>query len=341
MKRVALDVMGGDLGMSASISGLNQYIKSGKCRDVAFDLFGSEREIVKRMRALPTIEGRLYSVYDTSDNEILASEKPAVTVKKGRGTSMFEAISHVANGNADAVVSSGNTGAFMVLSKLLLGTIENIDRPALVSMLPNGNGKTVMLDLGASTSCTPSRLVQFALMGQAVARVLLQLQSPRVGLLNIGTERSKGTEILEEAYGMLEQMSDIEFIGFVEGTGIMSGTVDVVVTDGFSGNISLKTMEGTMGYVTNFMKREFAASVVSKIGYILSKRVFDSLKRSIDPKINNGAPLVGLNKIAVKSHGNSDAVGFSNAISMAVNLVKSDFMGKLTRSLAGIRGEAQ
>jgi glycerol-3-phosphate acyltransferase PlsX len=341
MKRIALDVMGGDLGISASVPGLGQYIGSCESCDFAFDLFGNEHEIVRQLRLFPAIETRLYSIHDTSDSVIQASEKPAITVKKGRGTSMFEAIAYVANGGADAVISSGNTGAFMVLSKFLIGTIDGIDRPALVSMLPNANGKTVMLDLGANTVCTSTKLVQFALMGQAVARVLLQLPSPRVGLLNIGTERSKGTEELEEAYTLLESVADMQFVGFVEGTDIMSGSIDVVVTDGFSGNVSLKTMEGTVRYITDFMRKEFATSVMTRIGYILSKRVFDALKNAINPGVHNGAPLVGLDKIAVKSHGNSNSVGFANAISIAADLVRSDFIAKIEHSLAGMCNEGE
>ncbi|MDR1609386.1 MAG: phosphate acyltransferase PlsX [Holosporales bacterium] len=341
MKRIALDVMGGDLGISASVPGLDRYIRNCESCDFVFDLFGNEREIMKQLRTFPAVEKQLYSIHDTSDSVIQASEKPAITVKKGRGTSMFEAIAHVANGKADAVVSSGNTGAFMVLSKFLIGTIDGIDRPALVSMLPNANGKTVMLDLGANTLCTSTKLVQFALMGRAVARVLLQLPSPRVGLLNIGTERSKGTEELEEAYTLLENTADIQFVGFVEGTDITNGKVDVVVTDGFSGNVALKTMEGTVKYITDFMRKEFAASVVTKIGYMLSKRVFDALRNAIDPRVHNGAPLVGLNKVAVKSHGSSDEIRVANAISVATNLVTSDFIPKIEHSLAGVHSEGK
>jgi glycerol-3-phosphate acyltransferase PlsX len=338
MKRIALDVMGGDLGISASVPGLDRYIRNcscGRC-DFAFDLFGDEREIVKQLRSFPAVESRLYSIHDTSDSVIQASEKPAITVKRGRGTSMFEAIAYVANGNADAVVSSGNTGAFMVLSKFLIGTIDGIDRPALVSVLPNANGKTVMLDLGANTVCTSTKLVQFALMGHAVAKVLLQLPSPKVGLLNIGTERSKGTEELEEAYTLLERVTDMQFVGFVEGTDITNGSVDVVATDGFSGNVALKTLEGTVRYITDFMRREFAARVITRIGYMLCKRVFDALKDAINPGVHNGAPLVGLNKVAVKIHGNSNAVGFANAIAVTANLVRSDFIAKIEQSLSGM-----
>ncbi|MDR2458516.1 MAG: phosphate acyltransferase PlsX [Holosporales bacterium] len=336
MKRIALDVMGGDLGISVSVPGLDRYIRNCESCDFAFDLFGDECRIIERLQSFPAIERRLYSIHDTSDNIIQASEKPTITVKKGRGTSMFEAIAHVANGKADAVVSSGNTGAFMVLSKFLIGTIDNIDRPALVSVLPNADGKTVMLDLGANTVCTSTKLVQFALMGQAVARVLLQLPSPRVGLLNIGTERSKGTEELEEAYTHLERTADMKFVGFVEGTDITNGKVDVVVTDGFSGNVSLKTMEGTVKYITDFMRKEFATGVMTKIGYMLSRKVFDALKNAIDPRVHNGAPLVGLNKVAVKSHGNSDFIGVANAIAVATNLVSSDFIKKIEHALAGM-----
>ncbi|MDR1333189.1 MAG: phosphate acyltransferase PlsX [Holosporales bacterium] len=337
MKRIALDIMGGDLGISASLPGLNRYISGNDCSDVAFDLFGDESEISRHMAQFPAVSAHTHTVHNTNSNVILASEKPAITVKKGRGTSMFEAISHVADGKADAVVSSGNTGAFMVLSKFLLGTLEHIDRPALVSILPNINGKVVMLDLGANTSCSSTKLVQFALMGQAVAQILLKIPSPRVGLLNIGTERSKGTETLEAAYTILEQIEHMDFVGFIEGTDIANGQIDVVVTDGFSGNISLKTMEGTVKYILAFLKRGFFASLPTKIGYLLTRRVFQALKDGIDPRINNGAPLVGLKKIAVKSHGNSDALGFENAIAVAVKFVRSNFVSSVESALARMK----
>ena len=323
MVNIALDMMGGDLGTDATVSGLLRYSANHDCSDIHFDLFGDKND--KRILA-QDFSSTLYTIHDTGDKIISASEKPAKAIKNGRGTSMYEAISWVAQGNADAVVSSGNTGAYMALSKMLLGTIEGIDRPAIVSIIPNIVNNTVMLDLGANADCSAVKLLQFAMMGDAVSRTLLQIENPRIGLLNIGTERTKGTEILEEAYNLIEKSGELNFAGFVEGTDITKGTVDVVVTDGFTGNISLKTMEGTIRYIAHTVKAEFSSSLVSKIGYLFCRKAINKLKAAIDPRQHNGATLVGLKKISIKSHGNSDAIGFEHAISVAVKLAKTGFI---------------
>ena len=212
MIRVALDMMGGDLGSDATVSGLSFYVKNHDCDDVTFDLFGDKRILE------PEIHGKNAVIHETGLNVISATEKPAKALKIGHGTSMFEAISWVAQGKADAVVSSGNTGAYMALSKILLGTIDGIDRPAIVSIIPNVVNSTVMLDLGANTDCSSKQLLQFATMGKAVSQVLQQVDNPRIGLLNIGTERTKGTDLLEEAYDLLECAAGLNFVGFVEHT---------------------------------------------------------------------------------------------------------------------------
>jgi glycerol-3-phosphate acyltransferase PlsX len=339
MSRIALDIMGGDLGADATISGINHYISNNEHSDVKFDLFGDGSKIKELLKKFPKIQRDIYEIHDTGTKIITGNDKPTTAVRKGRGTSMFEAISYVAGGKADAVVSSGNTGAYMALSKVLLGTLVNVDRPALVSIMPNLKGNSVMLDLGANTDCTAVKLVQFALMGQAVAKVLLKIPSPTIGLLNIGTERAKGTKSLEEAYSFLEKTKNVNFIGFIEGTDITKGTSDVIVTDGFSGNISLKTMEGTIKYIIHLLKEGFASSIITKIGYLLCSSVFRNLKETIDPRNHNGAPLVGLKKISVKSHGNSDHIGFSHAISVAVDLAKSEFIKNIENALLEVKME--
>ena len=338
MTRIALDMMGGDLGLSASVAGLCRCFSSGTCSDVGFDLFGNGRLIEGEISRFPEIKSIPCEIHDTGNNVVSGGEKPS-KVLKHRGTSMFEAISWVADGRADAVVSSGNTGAYMALSKILIGTIEGIDRPAIVSILPNLSGSTVMLDLGANTDCSSEKLVQFAVMGKAVSKVLQRLDNPRIGLLNIGTERSKGTDILEKAYDFLDKSKNLNFVGFVEGTDITKGTADVIVTDGFSGNISLKTMEGTIKYIVHTLKAGFSSSLLNKIGYLFCKGAFKSLKSAIDPRNHNGAPLVGLKKISIKSHGNSDDVGFAHAVSVAVQLARSNFIKNIEEMIAEIEKE--
>lgn len=323
-------MMGGDLGLDATLSGLDVYAQTHDCDGVLFDLFGDKTALEQRLKS------DKYVIHDTADNMISASEKPTKAIKIGRGTSMFEAISWVAQGKADAVVSSGNTGAYMALSKILIGTIDGIDRPAIVSIIPNILNSTVMLDLGANTDCSPVQLLQFAIMGKAVSRTLQQVNDPRIGLLNIGTERTKGTNLLEKAYELLEHSKVLNFIGFVEGTDIAKGTADVIVTDGFSGNISLKTMEGTIRYIIHTLKTGFSSDFMSKIGYLFCRNTIKTLKGAIDPRNHNGAPLVGLKKISIKSHGNSDAVGFANAISVAVKLAKSGFVSDIEKMISEI-----
>jgi glycerol-3-phosphate acyltransferase PlsX len=330
--RIALDMMGGDGGENASVLGLCHYVANNDCRDVEFVLFGSKSKIENMMKSERV--NFAFEIHDTGSNVITNDEKPASVIKKGRGTSMFEAIFHVAKKEASAVVSSGNTGAYMALSKVLVGTIDGIDRPAIVSMIPNLKNKTVMLDLGANTDCSSIKLVQFALMGQAVAKTLLKIDNPKVGLLNIGTERSKGTEPLEKAYDFLEKMKNINFIGFVEGIDITSGIVDVIVTDGFSGNVSLKTMEGTIKYIMHILKQGFGTTIVGKFRYLLCRSIFKSLRTAVDPRNHNGAPLVGLKEIVIKSHGHSDHIGFAHAISVAIEFAKSNFIADIERMLA-------
>ena len=330
MIRVALDMMGGDLGSDATVSGLSLYAKNNDCNDIIFDLFGDEA-VLK-----PCLSAQQCVIHDTGQNAISATEKPAKALKIGHGTSMFEAISWVAQGNADAVVSSGNTGAYMALSKILIGTIDSIDRPAIVSIIPNVVNNTVMLDLGANTDCNAQKLLQFAIMGKAFSRVLQQIENPRIGLLNVGTERTKGTDLLEEAYDLLEHAAGLNFVGFVEGTDITKGTADVVVTDGFTGNVALKTMEGTIRYIAHTLKTGFSSSLISKIGYLFCRNAIKTLRDAVDPRNHNGAPLVGLKKISIKSHGNSDAVGFANAISVAVKLAKSGFVSNIEKMISEI-----
>ncbi|MDR0942813.1 MAG: phosphate acyltransferase PlsX [Holosporales bacterium] len=342
MKRIALDVMGGDYGIDAAIPGLNHFVSSNDCSEIAFDLFGDEKKITKRLNEFPKLRGRscIHKIHNTGEKVILGGEKPTNAIRQGRGTSLFEAVSIVSKGEADAVVSSGNTGAYMALAKFLIGTVESIDRPALISVLPNINGNTVMLDLGANTDCNSTKLIQFALMGQAVAKILLKMHAPKVGLLNIGTEPSKGTKPLEEAYKFLKESKNMNFIGFVEGTDITNGTVDIVVTDGFSGNVSLKTMEGTAKYISHFLNEGFRSSIKTKIGYLLCRDVFKSLKSSINPQTHNGAPFVGLKKVVIKSHGASNYIGFSHAISVAIDFAKSEFIKNIEDSLLEMKARA-
>lgn len=323
---VALDAMSGDFGLESTLNGIAYFIKKYKEKSVLFNIYGNKALIEDVIK----INKDLYKIYDTGNNIIANSEKPAHAIRNSSGTSMYEAIASVANGISDCVVSSGNTGAYMALSKLIIGTLNCISRPALVNVLPCENGKTIMLDLGANIECSAEKLYQFAIMGNAVAKSLLNLSNPKIGILNIGTEKIKGTEVLEETYEMLSNNSDLNFQGFIEGTDITKGTVDVIVTDGFSGNVALKTLEGSIKFIISLFKKELNSHIIAKLG---CATLIKALKNKINPSEYNGAPFVGLNGIVVKSHGNSEAQGVAHAIHMAVSLVKSNFLNNIKDSL--------
>ncbi len=334
MVRVAIDVMGGDHGAESTIAGLSSYISKNGFDGVAFDLFGDRSIIEAQIGKFPNIPGSIYEIYNTGSSVISPDMKPSAAVRGGRGTSMFEAILHVADKKAGAVVSSGNTGAYMALAKIILKTMVDVERPALISILPNVKGKSVMLDLGANTECSSTNLIQFAIMGAAAAKVLLKVDNPSVGLLNVGTEKGKGTDSLKGAYEFLENSKDINFVGFIEGTDITKGTADVIVTDGFSGNISLKTMEGTIRFLVHLFKEGIKSSILGKIGFLFCLGMLSRIKNKMDPSRHNGASLVGLDGIAIKSHGSSDAVGFASAISVAVELARSNFIKNLKEAIS-------
>ncbi len=335
MIKIALDAMGGDQGVESVVRGVDYFLSHFHTDDVFFDFYGNEKDINSVLSSCRNINNNK-SLYSTHHLEKFISndEKPFVAIRNGRGSSMFEAISSVSKGENNAVVSSGNTGVYMALSKIILKTIDNIDRPALMSLIPNLKGKSVVLDLGANTECSSINLVQFAIIGQAVARVLLKIDDPSVGLLNIGTEKSKGTDTLRNAYDILESLSDVNFKGFVEGTDLMKGTTDIVVTDGFSGNIALKTIEGTIKLLAGMMKKGIQENFFGKLSYLFGRGIIKYMKDSLDPRNHNGASLVGLQGIAVKSHGNSDYIGFANAISVAERLARYNFIGNIKEALS-------
>lgn len=257
-----------------------------------------------------------------TDDIITGDQKVSQAIRQGRESSMWKAIAAVKEGEAGGVVSAGNTGALMAMAKLNLRTLPGIDRPAICSLFPTMNGETAMLDLGANAQCDVRNLVEFAVMGACFTRSMTGLDKPRVGLLNIGSEDLKGTDLLREAAAVLRAADlELDFHGFIEGDDIALGTVDVVVTDGFTGNVSLKTAEGTAKLYTQFLKSAFKSSLLAKLGFLFIKPVLKQVMTRTDPRRYNGALFVGLNGVAVKSHGGTDALGFANAIGVAVDMV--------------------
>ena len=337
--RIAIDGMGGDAGPAVMIAGADRALRKDPALQFAF--YGDEQAIGAELDRFAQLKSKVEVIH--SPEAIGASEKPTQAIRRARTTSMGMAINAVKEQQADAAVSGGNTGALMAMSKLALRTMPGIDRPALAALLPTlGETDVIMLDLGANTECDAQNLVQFAVMGSAYARTVLGLQKPRVKLLNIGTEELKGTDELKDAAALLREADYLpfRFAGFTEGDQLSRGEVDVVVTDGFSGNIALKTAEGTARFVTDLLRRAFTSSFRSKAGFALSRPALNLLQVHLDPNNHNGAVFLGLNGLVVKSHGGANAKGVANAIHVAASMVRNDITRKICDDLDNFRAHA-
>jgi phosphate acyltransferase len=328
---IALDAMGGDQAPAMVVKGAEIALQ--RHPDVRFLVFGSEDEVRPLLAKLPHL-GKSVTLYHTS--EIVADDaRPSAALRTGRQTSMRLAIDAVADGRADGVVSAGNTGALMAIAKFVLKMLPGIDRPAIASFFPTRRGESVMLDLGANVECDAENLVQFALMGDVFARTVLGLVEPTVGLLNVGSEDLKGNDAVRGASARLRgAVTPIHFYGFIEGDDIAAGTVDVVVTDGFTGNVAVKTAEGTVKLFGEFLEAAFRHSLPARIGYLFARGALRKLRMRSDPRRYNGAIFLGLSGIAVKSHGSTDAFGFANAIGVAIDMKVNGVLDKIRIELA-------
>ena len=327
---IALDAMGGDRAPDMVIEGAN--VARVRHPDLHFLLFGDEARLTPLLGA----QAKLAAVSEIRHSESVVGpdDKPSVALRQGRQSSMRLAIEAVRAGAASGVVSAGNTGALMAMSKMVLKTLEGIHRPAIASIFPTMRGQTVMLDLGANIDCTAENLVQFAVMGEVFARTVLGVVKPTVGLLNVGIEEFKGHETVRAAAKeLMEGNLPITFHGFVEGDDIPAGTVDVVVADGFTGNIALKTAEGTARLCSQFLKAAFKETVFSRLGYLLARRSLGDLRERLDPSRHNGGMFLGINGIVVKSHGATDVLGFANAIGFAFDMARQGFNDKVIAEL--------
>jgi glycerol-3-phosphate acyltransferase PlsX len=334
---IALDAMGGDRAPGIVLKGAEIALQ--RHPGVRYLLFGAQDEVRPLLAKLPSL-GEVTTLYHTT--EVIADDaKPSLAFRTGRQSSMRLAIDAVADGRADGVVSAGNTGALMAMAKFALKMLPGIDRPAIASFFPTQRGESVMLDLGANVECDAENLVQFALMGDVFARTVLGLVEPTVGLLNVGAEDLKGNDAVRSASARLRlTMAPIRFYGFIEGDDIAAGTVDVVVTDGFTGNVAVKTAEGTAKLFSEFLEAAFRHSLMARIGYIFARRALRKLQMRCDPRRYNGAIFLGLGGIAVKSHGSTDALGFANAIGVAIDMKVNGFLDKIRVEL-GRMSEAQ
>jgi glycerol-3-phosphate acyltransferase PlsX len=328
--------MGGDHGPETVIGGAE--VASVRRPDVRFLIFGDEAQIRPLLEKHPRVAQASEIIH--TDVVISMDDKPSQALRRGRKTSsMWMAIDAVKAGRAQAAVSAGNTGALMAMAKVILKTIPNVERPALAALWPTARGESVALDLGATVGADAYQLVQFAAMGEAFARVIFNIEQPTVGLLNIGEEEVKGTEEVKAAAQMLRETKlPIRFQGFIEGDDISKGTVDVVVTDGYTGNIALKTAEGTARLIVTFLRGAMQSSLMSKIGYLFARGAFKALATKIDPRASNGAVFLGLNGLVVKSHGGTDAIGFAAAIDVAADVASADLVAKISADVDRLTG---
>lgn len=316
---ISVDAMGGDNAPNMVVEGIN--LNLARHPGVRFLLFGREWQLRPLLDRYPNVRS-VAEIRDTAD-VVGSGERPSVALRTRRTSSMRKAIDAVGSGEADAIVSAGNTGALMAMAKFVLKTLPGVDRPAIATVFPTRRGRTVMLDLGANVECDENNLVQFAVMGEVFSRKVLGLERPTVAILNIGEEDLKGNVAVKKAAAILQQ-SDLSFHfdGFVEGSDIGAGTVDVIVTDGFTGNIALKTMEGTSRLFTYYLKTALTSSPMARLGALLARPALRSMRSNIDPRRHDGAMFLGLNGVCVKSHGGTDGLGFSNAVHVAVELVR-------------------
>ena len=333
-RTIALDAMGGDFGPGVVIPGA--AISSMRQPNVQFILFGDEALIKLELGKHAGLAAKSRIVH--TDFAIASDEKPGQAMRRGKGSSMWLALEAVKNGEADAAVSGGNTGALMAMAKLILRPLPGIERPAIAALWPTVKGECVVLDVGANIGATARQLTDFAIMGAAMARVLFHVERPTVGLLNVGSEDIKGNEEVKEAHTLLRDRDlSMTYKGFVEGDEIGHSAAHVVVVEGFAGNIALKTAEGTARQVGQYIKDAMGSSWTSKLGAMLAHGGFKALKERMDPRRVNGGTFLGLNGIAIKSHGGSDALGFASAIDLAYEMADSGLIVRLTADLAALQ----
>ena len=325
--------MGGDHGPSVVVPGIRDYIRQHGGEGVRFLLHGDEAAIAAEM-AKCRLTAETCEIRHT-DKVVAMDEKPAQAMRRGKGSSLWNAVESVKKGEAGAVVSAGNTGALMAISKLILRmSVAGLERPAIVASWPTLKGVTAVLDVGANIESDAEQLIEFAIMGEAFHAAVHGSGRPSIGILNVGSEDMNGHEEVREAHQILKNNAlELNYHGFVEGDDIAKGTVDVVVTDGFTGNIALKTAEGTARFISTLLKEALTSNLQAKLGAVIAMPALKAMSRKIDPSAINGGPLLGLNGIVVKSHGGATAAGFANAIRIAVDLARSDYLAKVGANL--------
>ena len=328
--KIAIDAMGGDNSPNKIINGVLHHHKSNK--NVFYKIFGDQNKINNLI--LNKINKEFYEIIHTTD-VVKSTDSPLEGAKRGKNTSMWLAIDSVKKKEADIVVSAGNTGALLVVSKLNLKMIENIDKPALSALWPNKKGMSVVLDLGANIECSSKNLLDFSIIGASLYTSLYPNEKPNVGLLNIGSEELKGNETIKETYQTLndKKSKNYNFSGYIEGNHLMDGDINVIVSDGFTGNVALKTAEGTANFITGELKKVMTGSLIGKISSLLNISNLNKFKKRLDPRLYNGAIFIGLDSPVVKSHGGTDYIGFSNSLDVCHRIVKGNLIEKIKQNI--------
>lgn len=336
---IALDAMGGDHGPEVVIPGAD--IALVRHPQLEFRLFGNEAQIAPILESYPKLAARSKVVH--TEVVVKSDDKPSQAVRRGRGSSMWLALEAVQKGEADIAVSAGNTGALMAMAKMVLRPVADIERPAIAALWPTVTSECIVLDVGANIGASARQLCEYALMGAAMSRALFHIEKPTVGLLNVGVEEIKGVDEVRQAHAWLKEMKDlpIDYRGFVEGNQIGLGAVDVVVVEGFAGNIALKTAEGTARQIAEYIRAAMRRTLLSRIGAFLAQGGFRVLKEKMDPRRANGGTFLGLNGIAIKSHGGTDALGFASAIDLGYDMAESGLLARLTADLISFHGKLE
>ena len=328
--KIAVDAMGGDNSPKKVIDGIiHNHQKNDK---ILFKIFGNKKEIEKLTEK--KIHSKNLEIIHT-ENLVLSTDSPLEAAKRGKDTSMWLAIESVKNKEADIIISAGNTGALLVIAKLNLKMIENIDKPALSALWPNKTGMSVVLDLGANIECSSKNLLDFSIMGASLYTSLYSNKKPNIGLLNIGSEELKGNETIKETFKILNEKKspNYDFAGYIEGNQIMDGDINVIISDGFTGNIALKTAEGTANFIIKELKKSMTNSILGKISSFLNYSNLNKFKKRLDPRLYNGAIFLGLDSPVVKSHGGTDYIGFSNSLDVCNRIVKGNLIEKIKRNI--------
>ena len=325
--KIAIDAMGGENSPEKVIKGIE--IHSSVSKNIFYNIFGNQ-ELISPLIKKTKLSDINYKIIHT-DNLIKDTDSPLSAAKKGKNTSMWLSIESLKNMESDATVSAGNTGALFVIAKLNLKMIEKIDKPALSALWPNKNGMNIVLDLGANIECNEKNLIDFSFMGSALHKSLFENEEPKVALLNIGSEELKGNNIIKNTYKQLNSINSniFKFNGYIEGNSMMEGDVNVIVTDGFTGNVALKTAEGTANFITSELKNAFTSSLLGKISALINTLNLKKFKKKLDPRLYNGAILLGLDSPVIKSHGGTDFIGFSNSLEVCSKIVKGDLINKI------------